>query len=77
LYYNPKTDANETLISTTLPTDQLLWSPEWVSTGMLMEKTTQIRGGSGIFTGKTSICMVEIKVSGADDGFFQIMDKKL
>jgi hypothetical protein len=29
---------------------------------MLMEKTTQIRGGSGIFTGKTSICMVEIKV---------------
>jgi hypothetical protein len=49
LYYNPKTNANETLISTTLPTDQLLWSPRmgfnWDVNG---EKTTQIRGGSGI-----------------------------
>ncbi len=27
IYYNPQTKANEALISTILPTDQLLWSP--------------------------------------------------
>lgn len=76
LYYNPKTNANETLISTTLPTDQLLWSPRmgfnWDVNG---EKTTQIRGGSGIFTGKLPFVWLGNQVSGADDGFFQIMDK--
>ena len=76
LYYNPKTNANETLISTTLPTDKLLWSPRmgfnWDVNG---EKTTQIRGGSGIFTGKLPFVWLGNQVSGADDGFFQIMDK--
>lgn len=76
LYYNPKTKSNETLISTTLPTDKLLWSPRmgfnWDVNG---DKTTQIRGGSGIFTGKLPFVWLGNQVSGADDGFFQIMDK--
>ena len=76
LYYNPQTEANETLISTTLPTDKLLWSPRlgfnWDVTG---DKTTQVRGGTGIFTGKLPFVWLGNQVSGADDGFFQIMDK--
>ncbi|WP_158729975.1 MULTISPECIES: carboxypeptidase regulatory-like domain-containing protein [unclassified Flavobacterium] len=76
LYYNPKTKADETLISTTLPTDKLLWSPRmgfnWDVKG---DKTTQLRGGSGIFTGKLPFVWLGNQVSGADDGFFQIMDK--
>lgn len=76
LYFNPKTGANEQLISTTLPTDKLLWSPRlgfnWDVSG---DKTTQVRGGSGIFTGKLPFVWLGNQVSGADDGFFQIMDK--
>jgi hypothetical protein len=76
LYYNPKTKTNEPLISTTLPTDKLLWSPRlgfnWDVKG---DKTTQVRGGSGIFTGKLPFVWLGNQVSGADDGFFQIMDK--
>jgi outer membrane receptor protein involved in Fe transport len=76
LYYNPQTGVNEQLISTTLPTDKLLWSPRlgfnWDVTG---DKTTQLRGGTGIFTGKLPFVWLGNQVSGADDGFFQIMDK--
>ncbi|MFV8362896.1 TonB-dependent receptor [Flavobacterium sp. ZT3P35] len=76
LYYNPKTKTNEPLISTTLPTDKLLWSPRfgfnWDVKG---DKTTQLRGGSGIFTGKLPFVWLGNQVSGADDGFLQIMDK--
>jgi hypothetical protein len=76
LYYNPQTGVNEQLISTTLPTDKLLWSPRlgfnWDITG---DKTTQLRGGTGIFTGKLPFVWLGNQVSGADDGFFQIMDK--
>ena len=76
LYYNPQTGANETLISTTLPSDKLLWSPRlgfnWDVKG---DKTTQVRGGTGIFTGKLPFVWLGNQVSGSDDGFFQIMDK--
>jgi hypothetical protein len=43
--------ANETLISTTLPTDQLLCLQNGFQ-DVNGKKTTQIRGGSGVFTGK-------------------------
>ncbi|MCG9793572.1 TonB-dependent receptor [Flavobacterium algicola] len=76
LYYNPQTGANEQLISTTLPSNKLLWSPRlgfnWDVTG---DKTTQLRGGTGIFTGKLPFVWLGNQVSGSDDGFFQIMDK--
>lgn len=76
LYYNPQTGANETLISTTLPTDKLLWSPRLgFNWDVIGDKTTQIRGGTGIFTGKLPFVWLGNQVSGADDGFFQIMDK--
>jgi hypothetical protein len=75
-YYNPQTGANEQLNSTTLPTDKLLWSPRMgFNWDVLGDKTTQIRGGSGIFTGRLPFVWLGNQVSGADDGFFQIMDK--
>jgi hypothetical protein len=44
----------------------------WDITG---DKTIQVRGGTGIFTGKLPFVWLGNQVSGADDGFFQIMDK--
>jgi hypothetical protein len=75
-YFNPQTGQAEKLNSTVLPTDKLLWSPRlgfnWDIKG---DKTTQLRGGTGIFTGKLPFVWLGNQVSGADDGFFQIMDK--
>jgi len=75
-YYDPKTGQAVKLISTVLPTDKLLWSPRigfnWDVNG---QKATQFRGGTGIFTGKLPFVWLGNQVSGADDTFFQIMDK--
>jgi hypothetical protein len=75
-YFNPETGKAEKLISTTLPTDKLLWSPRlgfnWDASG---DKSVQLRGGTGVFTGKLPFVWLGNQVSGADDGFFQIMDK--
>ena len=75
-YFDPKTGNAVKLISTVLPSDKLLWSPRlgfnWDIKG---DKTTQLRGGTGIFTGKLPFVWLGNQVSGSDDGFFQIMDK--
>jgi hypothetical protein len=75
-YFNPANGQATKLISTVLPTDKLLWSPRlgfnWDIKG---DKTTQLRGGTGIFTGKLPFVWLGNQVSGADDGFFQVMDK--
>jgi hypothetical protein len=74
-YYDPETGNQVPLISTNLPSDRLLWSPRlgfnWDVKG---NKTTQLRGGTGIFTGRIPFVWLGNQVSGADDGFFQIMD---
>ena len=75
-YFNPQSGEAVNLISTTLPSNKLLWSPRlgfnWDVTG---DKVTQLRGGTGIFTGKLPFVWLGNQVSGSDDGFFQIMDK--
>lgn len=75
-YYNPQTgNATQKLRSTKMPSNAFLWSPRlgfnWDVNG---DKTMQIRGGEGIFTGKFPFVWLGNQVSGADDGFFQIMD---
>lgn len=75
-YYNPKTKSTtQKLISTQMPSNALLWSPRmgfnWDAKG---DKTLQIRGGAGVFTGKFPFVWLGNQVSGADDGFLQIMD---
>lgn len=74
-YYNPQTGEAVKLISTDLPSDRILWSPRigfnWDVKG---DATSQLRGGSGIFTGRIPFVWLGNQVSGADDSFLQIMD---
>ena len=75
-YYNPQTGSTtQKLKSTKMPSNAFLWSPRlgfnWDTNG---DKTIQVRGGTGIFTGKFPFVWLGNQVSGADDGFFQIMD---
>jgi hypothetical protein len=75
IYYDPSTNQQINLPSTKMPTNKILWSPRfgfnWDVNG---NKTSQVRGGSGIFTGRIPFVWLGNQVSGADDGFFQIMD---
>ncbi|MEN2399854.1 TonB-dependent receptor [Flavobacterium sp. MC2016-06] len=74
-YYDPDTGNAVKLISTDLPSDKILWSPRvgfnWDIKG---NATSQLRGGSGIFTGRIPFVWLGNQVSGADDSFFEIMD---
>ncbi|MDX6181559.1 carboxypeptidase regulatory-like domain-containing protein [Flavobacterium sp. Fl-77] len=74
-YFDPETGEATPLVSTDLPSDRLLWSPRigfnWDVKG---DATSQLRGGSGIFTGRIPFVWLGNQVSGADDSFFQIMD---
>jgi hypothetical protein len=74
-YYDPQTGDAVKLISTDLPSDRILWSPRvgfnWDVKG---DATSQLRGGSGIFTGRIPFVWLGNQVSGADDSFLQIMD---
>jgi hypothetical protein len=74
-YYDPATGEVNKLISTDLPSDKLLWSPRlgfnWNING---DNVSQLRGGTGIFTGRLPFVWLGNQVSGADDGFLQIMD---
>ncbi|TDQ25692.1 TonB-dependent receptor [Tenacibaculum caenipelagi] len=75
LYYNPNTGKEQQLLSTKMPTNQWLISPRvgfnWDVKG---DNTIQLRGGSGVFTGRLPFVWIGNQVSGADDGFFQLVD---
>jgi len=75
-YFDPETNSAVKLNSTVLPTDKMIISPRlgfnWDANG---NKTTQVRGGTGIFTGRLPFVWLGNQVSGADDVFFQIVDK--
>lgn len=74
-YFNPNTKQSQKLISTQMPSNAVLLSPRtgfnWDITN---DKKNQLRGGLGIFTGKLPFVWLGNQVSGADDGFLQIMD---
>jgi hypothetical protein len=74
-YYDPATGQPVKLISTDLPSDKILWSPRlgfnWNIEG---DNISQLRGGTGIFTGRIPFVWLGNQVSGADDSFLQIMD---
>ncbi|WP_405246255.1 carboxypeptidase regulatory-like domain-containing protein [Cellulophaga sp. Asnod2-G02] len=75
LYFNPNTNEEVELSSTTMPTNKWLVSPRigfnWDLNG---DKSTQLRGGTGFFTGRLPFVWIGNQVSGADDGFFQLVD---
>ncbi|WP_109852750.1 carboxypeptidase regulatory-like domain-containing protein [Aquimarina sp. AU58] len=74
VYFKPN-EGEVSLNSTTLPTDRLLISPRLgFNYDVRGDKTFQLRGGTGIFTGRLPFVWIGNQVSGADDGFFQIVD---
>ncbi len=74
LYFNPQTKKGQQLISTVLPNDNILLSPRVGFNYDLNKNVTQLRGGTGIFTGRLPFVWLGNQVSGADDVFFQIVD---
>ncbi|MBF2709964.1 TonB-dependent receptor [Flavobacterium soyangense] len=74
-YYNPKNGAVVHFDSTKLPGNALLWSPRfgfnWDVNG---DKTTQLRGGTGIFTGKLPFVWIGNQVSGTDPFFYEVVE---
>jgi len=74
-YFDPETGEMVNLDSTTLPTNSLLVSPRvgfnWDVDG---ENKTQVRGGSGIFTGRFPFVWLGNQVQGVDFFFYQIVD---
>ncbi|MFE3870664.1 carboxypeptidase regulatory-like domain-containing protein [Flavobacterium sp. ZS1P70] len=75
-YYNPKDGSVVNFDSTKLPGNALLWSPRvgfnWDVNG---NKVTQLRGGSGIFTGKLPFVWVGNQVGGTDPFFYEVVNK--
>lgn len=75
VYYDPSTGEAVNLDSTVLPSDKLLLSPRLgFNYDVKGDKTFQVRGGTGIFTGRLPFVWIGNQVSGADDGFFQMVD---
>nr|MUH40039.1 TonB-dependent receptor [Zobellia laminariae] len=74
-YFNPQTNQETTLDSKTLPSNKFLISPRvgfnWDVKG---NQTTQIRGGSGVFTGRFPFVWLGNQVQGLDFFFYQIVD---
>ena len=74
-YFNPNTNQEVNLNSTTLPSNEWLISPRLgFNWDVNNEDKTQIRGGTGLFTGRFPFVWLGNQVSGADDGFFQLID---
>ncbi|WP_299367670.1 TonB-dependent receptor [Winogradskyella sp.] len=74
-YFDPDTGEIVNLDSTTLPSSDLLISPRlgfnWDVNG---NNTTQIRGGTGVFTGRFPFVWLGNQVQGVDFFFYQIVD---
>ena len=74
-YFNPNSNQEVNLNSTTLPSNDWLISPRLgFNYDVNNEDKTQIRGGTGLFTGRFPFVWLGNQVSGADDGFFQLID---
>ncbi|MGB7395899.1 MAG: TonB-dependent receptor [Pricia sp.] len=74
-YFDPETGEAVNLDSTTLPSNDILISPRvgfnWDVNG---NQTTQLRGGSGVFTGRFPFVWLGNQVQATDFFFYQIVD---
>lgn len=74
-YFNPNTNQTTKIDSRTLPDNGFLFSPRfgfnWDASG---DGTTQVRGGSGIFTGRFPFVWLGNQVQGLDSFFYQVVD---
>jgi len=75
LYFDPDTNERINLDSTVLPENGLLFSPRvgfnWDVKG---KSTTQLRGGTGVFTGRFPFVWLGNQVQATDFFFYQIVD---
>lgn len=74
-YFNPNTNEEVFLDSTKMPSNDWLISPRiGFNYDVNGDNTFQIRGGTGMFTGRLPFVWIGNQVSGADDGYFQLVD---
>ncbi|MBU2997443.1 TonB-dependent receptor [Cellulophaga baltica] len=75
VYYNPNTGEETLIDSEQLPTNEWLISPRvgfnWDIKG---DKTTQLRGGTGVFTGKLPFVWLGNQVQAVDFFFYEAVD---
>jgi hypothetical protein len=74
-YINPNTGDATIFDSTEMPNNQFLISPRvgfnWDVKG---DKTVQLRGGTGLFTGRLPFVWIGNQVSGVDVFYYQVVD---
>ena len=74
-YIDPSTGAATIFDSTEMPSNKILFSPRlgfnWDVKG---DKTMQLRGGTGLFTGRLPFVWIGNQVSGSDVFFYQVVD---
>lgn len=74
-YYNPKDLSVRRFDSTKMPGSNFLWSPRvglnWNING---ENISQLRGGTGIFTGKLPFVWIGNQVGGIDPFFYEVVN---
>jgi hypothetical protein len=75
-YYNPKNGLSvKHFDSTKMPNSDILWSPRvgfnWNING---ENISQLRGGTGIFTGKLPFVWIGNQVGGTDPFFYEVVN---
>jgi carboxypeptidase family protein len=74
-YINPSTGEPTIFDSTEMPNNQILVSPRvgfnWDVNG---DKTVQLRGGTGLFTGRLPFVWIGNQVSGSDVFYYQVVD---
>ncbi len=75
IYFNPNTGQDTTIDSEQLPSNDWLISPRlgfnWDVAG---DNKTQLRGGTGVFTGKLPFVWIGNQVQGVDFFFYQAVD---
>lgn len=74
-YYNPNTQQEVTLDNRKMPTDKWLFSPRlgfnWDANG---EGKLQVRGGTGIFTGRLPFVWIGNQIANPEAFFYQAVD---
>jgi len=74
-YIDPSTGENVIFDSTEMPSNDVLFSPRvGFNWDIKSDKTLQLRGGTGIFTGRLPFVWIGNQVGGSDVFFYQVVD---
>lgn len=74
-YIDPSTGEEYVFDSTQMPSNKILFSPRvGFNWDIKSDKTLQLRGGTGIFTGRLPFVWIGNQVGGSDVFFYQVVD---